>query len=67
MEEDVVSVGVEDVVQVICPHCFSTVALYVDPTSVGSLVEDCEVCCRPWEIAVGRDEQGMPHLDVGRA
>ena len=36
MEEQVVSVGFEDVFDVVCPHCFTRVELYVDPTSVGS-------------------------------
>lgn len=67
MEEQVVSVGFEDVFDVVCPHCFTRVELYVDPTSVGSFVEDCAVCCRPWEVAVGRDDQGIPHLDISRA
>ena len=37
-----------------CPYCGKTVELYVD---VGggqhqTYVEDCPVCCRPWEVEV---------------
>lgn len=67
MEEQVVSVGFEDIFSVVCPYCMTHVELYLDPTSNGTLVEDCEVCCRPWEINVGRDADGVAHLSVGRA
>ena len=67
MEEQVVSVGFEDIFSIVCPYCMTQVELYLDPTSNGTLVEDCEVCCRPWEINVGRDADGVAHLSVGRA
>jgi hypothetical protein len=67
MEESVVEQGYEDVFDVTCPHCFTRVELFVDPTSRGTLVEDCAVCCRPWEIRIGRDADGHPHLNVTRS
>lgn len=45
----------------ICPYCGEPVELYIDPDG-GSrqlYVEDCAVCCRPWEVEVvdqGSDE-----------
>ncbi len=37
-----------------CPYCGETVELYVD---LGGgrhqvYVEDCPVCCRPWEVEI---------------
>ena len=40
---------------VVCPWCFESVELYVDPDTRGLFVEDCEVCCRPWAVHVERD------------
>lgn len=48
----------EDVVRVQCPYCFQTVEVYVDPETAGEMVQDCEVCCNPWEIFVSRDGAG---------
>ncbi len=43
-----------DTVSVTCPYCFERTDLVVDPDTEGSYVEDCEVCCRPWQITVVR-------------
>jgi len=48
----------EDVVRVQCPYCFETVEVYVDPESTGEMVQDCEVCCNPWQLVVRRDRAG---------
>ena len=39
---------------VVCPHCGETVTIELD---VGGgahqrYVQDCEVCCRPWQVEV---------------
>ena len=47
-----------DVVQVQCPYCFETVEVYVDPETAGEMVQDCEVCCNPWQLVVWRDDSG---------
>lgn len=52
---------------VICPWCFEPVELWVDPDVEGAYVEDCEVCCRPWQIYVERDERGRARVTVDRA
>ncbi|MHA6204727.1 CPXCG motif-containing cysteine-rich protein [Dyella soli] len=48
-----------------CPYCGEPIDILVDD-SVDSqrYVEDCQVCCRPIEIAVTLDEDGVPHLSV---
>ena len=49
-----------------CPYCGEPIEILVDG-SVDSqrYIEDCQVCCRPIEIAVTVDEEG--ELSVGVA
>lgn len=35
-----------------CPWCFEPGEVGVEADMEGELVVDCEVCCRPWEVAV---------------
>jgi hypothetical protein len=44
----------EETADVRCPYCRERVQLYVDPDTVGVYVEDCAVCCRPWQVEVER-------------
>jgi cysteine-rich CPXCG protein len=37
---------------VTCPYCGEVVAIYLEPDVRGTLVQDCEVCCRPWQIRI---------------
>lgn len=57
----------DTVVVVTCPYCFEAVELYIDPGTSGSYVEDCAVCCRPWQVRVTRDADGEPAVTVERA
>jgi hypothetical protein len=59
--------GSSDSAAVTCPYCFEELELFVDPDVEGSYVQDCEVCCNPWQITVTRDEEGRVVADVGRA
>lgn len=52
---------------VICPYCFEVVEVYVDPETVGELVQDCDVCCNPWRLLVARSAQGELSLQAERA
>lgn len=56
-----------DTVEVACPWCFETLELWIDPGTEGGFVQDCDVCCRPWEVMVSRDEDGELVVDVVRA
>ena len=40
--------------EVICPYCGESVEITVDPGggSFQQYVEDCEVCCNPWQVNV---------------
>lgn len=44
----------------LCPYCGEEVEVDVDSlgASSESYVEDCPVCCRPWQVRVTRDEDG---------
>jgi len=46
----------EDSFQVTCPYCGETVELFLESDVEGSLVQDCEVCCNPWQVQVWTEE-----------
>lgn len=54
-----------DAVLVACPWCGESVELYVDPQTEGTMIEDCEICCRPWRVDVSV-EDGEMSVDVQR-
>ena len=53
--------------EVACPHCGELVELDLAPDTLGKLIQDCDVCCRPCEITVTRDEWGDPEVSVERS
>jgi hypothetical protein len=48
---------------VTCPYCGEPGAVYLEPDVLGTLVQDCEVCCNPWQVRVGYD-QGERYVEV---
>jgi hypothetical protein len=56
-------------VSVNCPHCGEAVIIGVDPTGgvVQDYIEDCQVCCQPWQIHLSYDEHGAAHVRVEAA
>jgi len=42
---------------VVCPYCGEDQTIYLEPDVVGTLVQDCEVCCKPWQVRVTRDHE----------
>ena len=60
--DDAAMDAIDDTIDVTCPWCFEVVSLYVDPTTDGQLVQDCDVCCHPWAITILRGPEG--ELDV---
>src|SRR5262245_31488463 len=36
--------------RITCPYCGEDVEIYLEPDVRGVLVQDCEVCCNPWQI-----------------
>lgn len=56
----------EDEVWVRCPFCHEKQLLVVDPDTSGSFVQDCDVCCHPWQVTVSRDADGELDVHVDR-
>ena len=49
----------------LCPYCGEPASVWVEPGDVGAgsrWVEDCPVCCRPWEVQIWRDEDDQLHV-----
>ena len=46
---------VETEFTVTCPYCLEDVEIYLEPDVRGTLVQDCEVCCNPWQLRVTRE------------
>jgi len=57
----------EDETTVICPWCHQAQLLVVDPSTRGRFVQDCDVCCHPWQVTVHRDPDGGLAVQVERA
>lgn len=50
-----------------CPYCGEPITLFIDDSAGDQrYVEDCQVCCRPIEIAVDVDEDGVPAVRAWR-
>ena len=51
---------------VTCPSCNQESSIALDPGSGPSqrYVEDCPVCCRPWEVVVEYRSDGSAFVDV---
>jgi hypothetical protein len=57
-----------DDVRVQCPYCFQIIDLALDPETRGVAIQDCEVCCRPWQLTVKRGKRtGKLRVRVERA
>ncbi|HSB95145.1 MAG TPA: CPXCG motif-containing cysteine-rich protein [Spongiibacteraceae bacterium] len=48
-----------------CPYCGETIELLIDCSEPEQrYIEDCEVCCRPIDIAVIIDSEGFPDVTL---
>ena len=49
-----------------CPYCGEVVEVALDPGSGEhqEYVEDCAVCCRPWQVTVNYGADGMADVSV---
>jgi transposase-like protein len=56
----------ETEVDVTCPYCGETVTISLDPGGGPSqeYVEDCQVCCRPWQVRVYYSRGGPVEVTV---
>lgn len=49
-----------------CPYCGESVVIGLDPGSGPrqAYVEDCQVCCRPWQVTVTYTADGSARVQV---
>jgi len=52
--------------EVTCPYCGEGVTIALDPSGGPSqaYVEDCQVCCQPWQVHVSYDDRGVAQVWV---
>lgn len=52
--------------EVCCPYCGEINLVALDPGSGPDqrYVEDCQVCCRPWQVRVRYDEHGAAEISA---
>jgi hypothetical protein len=52
-----------------CPYCGEAVELDIDDSggSRQAFVQDCPVCCQPWQVEVARDPEGGWNAVLQRA
>jgi hypothetical protein len=56
-----------DMVEVQCPYCGERVEVAIEGDVWGKLVQDCEVCCNPWQLTVTRDRYGDVDVQIEKA
>lgn len=56
-----------DTIPVQCPYCGEILEVSIEPDVFGTMVQDCEVCCNPWQLTITRDRDGDPEVRVERA
>lgn len=50
-----------------CPYCGERIVLLIDDSVASQdYIEDCQVCCRPMNLRVTVDEEGVPQVEVHR-
>lgn len=50
-----------------CPYCGERVQLLIDRSvDVQDYIEDCQVCCRPINLHVTVDDEGLPQVGARR-
>jgi hypothetical protein len=61
--------ALETEVEVTCPYCGEVVAIGLDPGggATQEYVEDCQVCCRPWQVSVRYGGGGSVEVRVEEA
>lgn len=52
-----------------CPYCGEGIVIGLDPAGgrVQTYVEDCQVCCQPWQVHLRYDGEGGAVVEVDTA
>jgi cysteine-rich CPXCG protein len=49
-----------------CPYCGEEIEIYLEPDLTGRVIQDCEVCCNPWQLRIsGNGDERW--IDVSKA
>jgi len=56
----------DEAIRAQCPYCGAWQELILDPESAGKMVQDCEVCCEPWDMTVTRSRSGAISVRLER-
>ena len=59
--------GTEDTEALVtCPYCAERVSMALDPGSgdAQTYVEDCPVCCQPWQVLLHYTGDGAAHVTL---
>ena len=59
--------SLQDEIEIDCPYCGERIVLLVDGSAgAQEYIEDCQVCCRPININLTVDDDGLPRASVRR-
>ena len=49
-----------------CPYCGESVEVLLDRSggTRQTFVEDCPICCRPWQVHAERDSTGQWYVEL---
>ena len=55
----------QEEVEIGCPYCGERITLLVDGSAgAQEYIEDCQVCCRPINLSVTVDEEGVLQVEA---
>lgn len=55
----------QEEVEIGCPYCGERITLLIDGSAgAQEYVEDCQVCCRPINLSVTVDEEGVLQVEA---
>ncbi len=56
---------IQEFVETLCPYCGEPIQLLIDCSiPEQDYFEDCQVCCRPIQVVVLTDSEGIPSITV---
>ncbi len=64
VDGDEIAGGAQEEAEVSCPYCGEVSVMGLDPGGgrIQEYVEDCPVCCRPWQVRVHYREAGAAEV-----
>ena len=54
---------------VVCPYCGENNTIFIDESAGEEqhYVEDCQICCKPWQVVINIGAGGDPDVEVRAA